>query len=170
MNDIATFLLESNKIEGVYDSRSLDHALEAWNYLIQQPKLTQTNILETHRILMRSHLTTGGDLGMFRRVDVWVGEHKGLSPWMLADAVHEWIILANTTLSLTNLDNKNKEVRHGIEKSIKMLHVSFEKIHPFIDGNGRMGRILMNWQREKMGLPIITILASERQRYYEWFK
>jgi len=51
-----------------------------------------------------------------------------------------------------------------------MDHIHFEKIHPFVDGNGRMGRILMNWQRVKVGLQPLIIWASERQAYYAWFK
>ena len=54
---------------------------------------------------------------------------------------------------------------------IKKLHVDFEKIHPFADGNGRVGRILMNVQMINSGLPLITIHEGiEQQEYYRWFK
>jgi Fic family protein len=48
--------------------------------------------------------------------------------------------------------------------------VAFERIHPFRDGNGRVGRIIMNAQRLQAGLPILIIPASERRLYYEWFR
>jgi Fic family protein len=49
-------------------------------------------------------------------------------------------------------------------------HVKFEKIHPFEDGNGRIGRILLNWQRVKAGLPILTIYEKDKHAYYKWFE
>lgn len=55
-------------------------------------------------------------------------------------------------------------------ESIRQWHVAFERIHPFRDGNGRVGRIIMNAQRLQAGLPILIIPASERRLYYEWFR
>jgi hypothetical protein len=53
----------------------------------------------------------------------------------------------------------------------KKAHVAFETIHPFVDGNGRIGRILMNWQRLQEGLPILIIHEGpEQMEYYKWFK
>ena len=49
-------------------------------------------------------------------------------------------------------------------------HAEFEKIHPFIDGNGRIGRMIMNWQRLKNGLPLLIIRESEKHEYYRWFE
>lgn len=56
------------------------------------------------------------------------------------------------------------------EEEMVQDHIAFENIHPFIDGNGRMGRILLNWQRVKADLPILIIRESERQEYYSWFR
>ena len=54
---------------------------------------------------------------------------------------------------------------------IKDWHIQFEHIHPFEDGNGRVGRILMNLQLLNEGLPILVIHQGEEQkRYYKWFK
>jgi Fic family protein len=52
----------------------------------------------------------------------------------------------------------------------KVLHVQYEKIHPFVDGNGRTGRIFMNWWRINNGLPILVIHEGKEQwEYYKWF-
>ena len=57
------------------------------------------------------------------------------------------------------------------EEEIKQWHIKFEEIHPFEDGNGRSGRILMNWQRVSNGLPLLIIHTGEEQlTYYKWFR
>jgi len=53
---------------------------------------------------------------------------------------------------------------------IKEQHIAFETIHPYEDGNGRMGRLILNWQRVHCGLPILVIKDSEKNLYYQWFE
>jgi fido (protein-threonine AMPylation protein) len=95
--------------------------------------------------------------GNIREVDVWVGDRKCLNPKEINEELIE----------LCNL---------GIfpilsESLIKRWHIQFEKIHPFEDGNGRTGRILMNIQRLKIDLPILIIHEGREQyNYYKWFK
>ena len=53
----------------------------------------------------------------------------------------------------------------------KRTHIDFEQLHPFEDGNGRVGRILYNIHRVTLGLPIHIIHEGEEQmEYYKWFK
>lgn len=148
------FLEESNAIEGVYDKEPLRKAQKAWEYVFNLDKLNITDILETHRILMQGHLT-GLELGGFRTVDVWVGGRKGAEPWLVPQLVKAWLKQLKSQKS---------------EKEIKKSHITYEKIHPFIDGNGRTGRIFMNWQRVKNGLPILILRENEKYEYYKWFK
>lgn len=54
---------------------------------------------------------------------------------------------------------------HPIEKAT-LLHAKFVNIHPFIDGNGRTARLLLNFELMKYGYPPIIIKADERQNYY----
>jgi Fic family protein len=50
-------------------------------------------------------------------------------------------------------------------------HIALEKIHPFVDGNGRTGRMLMWFQELKLGKTPTLFLAHERQKnYYPLFK
>ena len=48
-----------------------------------------------------------------------------------------------------------------------MLHAEFVKIHPFIDGNGRTARLLMNFEAMRNGYPPIIIKAKDRLKYYD---
>ncbi len=53
---------------------------------------------------------------------------------------------------------------------IAKFHLDFETIHPFIDGNGRIGRIIINYQLLRLGFPTIIIRNKEKLEYYKGFK
>ncbi len=151
------FLEESNHIENVWDFRSLDQAIEAWKYLRRQKKLNTHVVCKTHKILMLHQLLAPNEKGYFRTKPVFIGgrecpvlDDKG---WNLITRVSHWCNLVN----IGGIDSKH-------------LHVMYEKIHPFVDGNGRTGRMFLNWQRLQKGLPILVIKDSEKYKYYEWFK
>ncbi|TSC56409.1 MAG: Uncharacterized protein G01um101418_375 [Parcubacteria group bacterium Gr01-1014_18] len=52
---------------------------------------------------------------------------------------------------------------------IAKFHLDFENIHPFCYGNGRIGRVLMNFQLQRLGLPMIIIRDKEKSKYYKSF-
>jgi Fic family protein len=52
---------------------------------------------------------------------------------------------------------------------IAKFHLDFETIHPFNDGNGRIGRVMMNWQLQHEGFPNIIIRDKEKKTYYKAF-
>ena len=151
---IIEFLRESNAIECVYDYDSLERAKSAWVHLSQFDELTVKNILSVHYILMINHLRIK-DRGKFRREEVIIAGRMGKAAWQVPSVMDGWILQAN---------------RDRTWDEIKRSHVLYEKIHPFTDGNGRTGRIFMNWQRVKNGWPILVIKESEKQEYYKWFR
>ena len=61
--------------------------------------------------------------------------------------------------------NSNK-VDDSLVTKVSHFHADFEKIHPFIDGNGRTGRLLLNLELMKNGYPITVIRNEEREEYY----
>jgi len=52
---------------------------------------------------------------------------------------------------------------------IAKFHLEFETIHPFNDGNGRIGRVLINYQFQRLGFPGIIIRDKEKKDYYDTF-
>jgi Fic family protein len=162
---ILEFLKESNAIEGVYDDDSLQQALHAWSYIVLQKKLSPGVILKTHKILMLHQKLQPDQKGYFRKVPVWVGGREGEDWTIVPRLIEEWAedvmetITASSTFALMRK-----------EKWIQEEHVRYEHIHPFVDGNGRTGRIFMNWERIQIGLPLLIIHAGEEQQeYYKWF-
>lgn len=164
---IVRFLKESNAIEGVWDSPSLRQAIKAWMYIKKYKRLTIDNILKTHEIL--SHLATDIDedqKGQFRKVPVWIGGREGKPWYALPELMNQWVMNANDLIS----NQTKKDSVDTLERIIQEQHVLFETIHPFIDFNGRIGRILWQRQRIKCGLPIKIIYEKEKYLYYEWFE
>jgi len=69
--------------------------------------------------------------------------------------------------------NKSEEIK---EETCKIIHIAFEELHPHCDLNGRTYRLIMNWHRLRLGLPILIIKADwpkedgMQKNYYRWFK
>lgn len=149
---VREMLRESNAIEGVYDKDSFKQAELAWYYLMEQKTITPGVILKTHKILMLHSNLLPIHKGYFRDCEVTVGGRYGLRYEKVPEAIETWC----------------DDV--AVKAQPKAMHVDFEKIHPFVDGNGRVGRMLYNWMRLDQELPIDVIKESERQAYYSWFR
>jgi Fic family protein len=165
--EVEKFLRESNAIEGIFDEDSFKQAKLAWEYLSKQIDLTVDVILKTHKILLLHSNLMPDEKGYFRRVGVSVGGREGLYWRKIPEVIDEWLGDVATSVLIPGKDGEH----------IKLDHITYEEIHPFVDGNGRTGRMFMNWQRMMAGLPILIIHADwamgeegEQTAYYEWFK
>jgi len=97
--------------------------------------------------------------GRFREYGeyVRVGTHIAPAP----EHIH---LMLDSLISHYNSDHEN----YFIDK-ISRFHLEFETIHPFNDGNGRIGRVLLNYQFQRLGFPPVIIRDKEKQIYYSSF-
>lgn len=159
MDKIEEFLRHSNYIEGEYDEDSYTQARIAWDWLIKQKKMTPSVVLKTHKLLMLHQNLYDYERGYFRNVAVYIGGHAAMNAIRVPEMIEKWCEEMNWEVPLDRLDHFSQR-----------LHVQYEHIHPFVDGNGRTGRMFMNWWRIKNGLPVLVIHEGEEQMaYYKWF-
>jgi Fic family protein len=144
-------------VREVYEAKNLATITEALlekNNSALQIKL----ILSWHKILLT--LIDNNIAGRFRIGKEWVrvGNHLGANPQFV------------NMLMQRLVDDYNKNKTSYFLDSIANFHAEFETIHPFVDGNGRMGRILINLQLMNVGFPPIIIQnKSKHTEYYPLF-
>jgi Fic family protein len=98
--------------------------------------------------------------GRFRSGKEWVrvGNHLGANPQFVPSLMHELV------------DNYNQNKISYFLDAVAHFHAEFETIHPLVDGNGRMGRVLINLQLMNLGFPPIIIQnKSKHTEYYPLF-
>ncbi|MEK6881569.1 MAG: Fic family protein [Nanoarchaeota archaeon] len=150
------FLEQSNAIEREYSTQALEDAMLAWNYAKKHfnKSIYRTTILKIHKLLLQN--ISPEIAGKIRTYDVRIGGVKGMNPELIEIELQKCI---------------ENYLECETEEEIKQSHIQFEKIHPFADGNGRTGRILMNLQRLIANHPILIIHKGEEQmEYYSWWK
>ncbi len=141
----------------VYEAKNLARVI---GYIREKSKETEVNketVLLLHRMLI------GGIddkiAGRFRKPGeyVRVGTHIAPAPEQVERMIDSAISEYTSDFSAYFLDKLAK------------FHLEFENIHPFNDGNGRIGRVLINFQLSRLGFPIIIIRDREKSEYYQAF-
>lgn len=117
--------------------------------------LTESIIKQIHYLVLADKKD---DRGVYRRVPVKImgAKHEPFQPYLIAPMMEKLI-------------QDFKENDEHIATKMARFHIEFEAIHPFIDGNGRCGRLLVNLELMKAGYPPIDIKFKDRITYYNAF-
>lgn len=159
--DMTEHIRQSNLIEDVTDRKEVRQSLLAWAYLSARSDLTVEVINSTHQILMRTCWDAGrlwpNQRGKLRVGPVFLardGQHVSATPTArdVPYLLDQWV---------TEVNARELEPRES--------HIEFEMIHPYADGNGRIGRMLMWHDEMSTGRKPTLIRADEREEYYKWF-
>jgi Fic family protein len=117
--------------------------------------LTEWQIRNIHSLVLKTIDDKGA--GRYRQENVVIAGASTTPP----DFLH----LPQEMKSLIEWHEKAGQM-HAVERASE-LHTRFVKIHPFVDGNGRTGRLLLNFELMKAGYPPAIIRKEDRLDYYD---
>lgn len=132
---------------------------EAFEYVSElvkkQASLSERIIKQIHYLVLADKKD---DRGVYRRVPVRImgAQHEPAQPYLIEPRMEQL------------LQNYTDSTEHIVTR-LARFHIEFEGIHPFIDGNGRTGRLLVNLELMKAGYPPIDIKFTDRIAYYNAF-
>ncbi|HIG97083.1 MAG TPA: Fic family protein [Candidatus Aenigmarchaeota archaeon] len=178
-NFVTQFTYDTNAIEGstlslqdtsmilfektVPKGKSLKEISEAQNHkdafdlmLHYKGDITTRLVLRIHKVLMHNILWKYA--GAFRDVSVYI-RGASVKPPPSEKVEQEF-------KQLMIWYRRNKKKYHPIVVAA-LMHHGFESIHPFRDGNGRVGRLILNFILRKNGFPLIDIKYKDRESYYD---
>ena len=145
-------------IREVYEAKNLARVMEYKRIRSKDTELSETLMLQFHQMLMGGIDDTIAGRFRQRGEYVRVGTHIAPAPEHVERMMDNLLIDYVSDLESYFLDK------------IAVFHLGFEYIHPFCDGNGRLGRVIMNYQLLQLGLPRIIIRNSEKEIYYRAFR
>lgn len=142
----------------LFEAKNLARVTEYIELKARESELSSSVMLLLHKMLIAN--IRDDIAGRFRKGDEWVrvGAHIGANPKDIERLIADMLAVYHG----------NKDAH--IVARVARLHLAFESIHPFCDGNGRIGRILNNYELIREGYVPINIAFVNRARYYNAFK
>ncbi|MFY1027221.1 Fic family protein [Actinobacillus seminis] len=134
---------------------------DAFNYIYElvanNEPLSERTIKDIHSLVL---MNNAEGRGVYRKIPVRIlgAENEPTAPYLIAEEMQ----------SLIEKYQQKLIALHPIE-AISWLHLAFKSIHPFIDGNGRTGRLLINFELLKHGYLPVDIKFTHRANYYQCF-
>lgn len=169
------FCYQSNLIEGIKSPINIietmtagekfewppvlgDH-FSAFDYMFENftKTLEEKDIKQMHSTLMHNLLRNSREhAGKYRKCKIWVGGNGGPHYRQVPK------LMKNLELDIWKVESQN-----AWQEDIWNVHNKFESIHPFIDGNGRTGRLILNWLSLKHLRMFNVVTLEKREKYYE---
>lgn len=142
----------------LFEAKNLARVVEYINQKATEKELNLDTILLLHKMLISN--IRDDIAGRFRNVDEWVrvGNYIAPNPIEVLGLLKEMLVQYQTK------DEDN------IIRRIAKLHLTFEHIHPFVDGNGRIGRVINNYALLRNNYVPINIKFINRKEYYDAFQ
>jgi len=142
----------------LFEAKNLARVVSYINDKAKDRELNLDIILLLHKMLL---FNIRDDIaGRFRNKDEWVrvANYIAPDPKQVVRKLEEMFVQYNSTFG------------ENIIKRIALLHLTFEHIHPFVDGNGRIGRVTSNYLLIREGFVPINIKSIDRKLYYGAFR
>ena len=142
----------------LFEAKNLARVVSYINAKAKEKELSLEMILFLHKMLISN--IRDDIAGRFRNKNEWVrvSNYIAPDPKQVVKKLEKMLIQYNST------SNEN------IIKRIALLHLTFEHIHPFVDGNGRIGRVINSYLLIREGFVPINIKFIEQKLYYGAFK
>lgn len=145
-------------VREVFEAKNLARVFEYIRNKTDSKNIDKDLMLLLHKMLIDN--IDESISGRFRKIHeyVRVGTHVAPAPEHIEAMIDTMLLEYSSTHDA-----------HFLEK-ISRFHLDFETIHPFNDGNGRIGRVLINYQILQTSFPPIIIRDKEKGTYYKAFK
>lgn len=163
LNETEKILLEMElsrdvSVREVFEAKNLARVIAYKRDKAKTEALSEELLLLLHQMLLGG--IDDSIAGRFRRAGeyVRVGAHIAPAPEHVARMMEAILLQYATDMDGYFLDK------------IAKFHLDFETIHPFCDGNGRMGRVSINFQLIALGFPRVIIRNKDKQTYYRAFR
>lgn len=142
----------------VFEAKNLAQVMEYVRSRAKEKELSEDLILFLHKMLIGN--IDESIAGRFRKENeyVRVGTHIAPAPEHIDHMIQNIL-----------LEYSSDHDAYFIDKVAKF-HLDFETIHPFNDGNGRIGRVIINYQFLRFGFPNIIIRDKEKKTYHDAFR
>jgi len=122
----------------------------------KQEPFSEWQIRNIHQLILKN--IDDDNAGRYRQQNVLISGATTTPP--------DYTLLNDKMAQFVDWYNTEADQLHAIERAAKV-HADFVGIHPFIDGNGRTSRLLMNLELMKAGYPACVIKVENRLAYYE---
>ena len=151
-----SFKIEGKEPREIYEAINHKEALNiVFENLQEKREFDERFIKKINETINKNIKETSG----FRKVQVFIqgSDHIPPEPEKVPNLMNYYVY------------NYNNDIE-DIFLKIAKYHIEFEKIHPFEDGNGRTGRLLLNYELLKNDLPPVVISKDERVKYFEFIR